>query len=251
MSELYHYGRSKRDGAPVGSGRYPLGSGQGYTTKASKKRTSEDWAIIEQADKENKELVGKISVRNIFTDASIRKAKLSRFFESKDNSGIPLKKKMGSKESDLHKVNPGYNSGWISTSNNCALCSIAYDMRRRGYDVIAKQKSPISILYDIGIEDVSLIYKNAKKHKLSSINDLSTSEQPNGSRGIVFVSWRYGSGGHVANYEIENGKPVIYDAQSGNKYNNPVEIFHDVSSIKYMRTDNLKINKNMLGLAVE
>lgn len=26
MSELYHYGRSKRDGAKVGSGRYPLGS---------------------------------------------------------------------------------------------------------------------------------------------------------------------------------------------------------------------------------
>ena len=28
MSELYHYGRSKKDGAPVGSGRYPLGSGK-------------------------------------------------------------------------------------------------------------------------------------------------------------------------------------------------------------------------------
>lgn len=27
MSELYHYGRSKTDGAPVGSGRFPLGSG--------------------------------------------------------------------------------------------------------------------------------------------------------------------------------------------------------------------------------
>ena len=27
MSELIHSGRSKRDGAPIGSGRYPLGSG--------------------------------------------------------------------------------------------------------------------------------------------------------------------------------------------------------------------------------
>ena len=25
---LMHYGRSKRDGAPIGSGRYPLGSGE-------------------------------------------------------------------------------------------------------------------------------------------------------------------------------------------------------------------------------
>lgn len=30
MSELYHFGRSKRDGAPVGSGRYPLGSGKSF-----------------------------------------------------------------------------------------------------------------------------------------------------------------------------------------------------------------------------
>ena len=30
MSELYHYGRSKKDGAPVGSGRYPLGSGKSF-----------------------------------------------------------------------------------------------------------------------------------------------------------------------------------------------------------------------------
>ena len=28
MSELMHYGRSKKDGAIVGSGRYPLGSGE-------------------------------------------------------------------------------------------------------------------------------------------------------------------------------------------------------------------------------
>ena len=28
MSELYHYGVSKKDGAKVGSGRYPLGSGE-------------------------------------------------------------------------------------------------------------------------------------------------------------------------------------------------------------------------------
>ena len=33
--ELYHFGRSKKDGAKVGSGRYPLGSGEAanYSTK--------------------------------------------------------------------------------------------------------------------------------------------------------------------------------------------------------------------------
>lgn len=41
--ELYHYGRSKKDGAKVGSGRYPLGSGNSrYANKISNKIKS-DW----------------------------------------------------------------------------------------------------------------------------------------------------------------------------------------------------------------
>lgn len=38
---LYHYGRSKRDGAPVGSGRYPLGSGDSATIKQYRKAQKE------------------------------------------------------------------------------------------------------------------------------------------------------------------------------------------------------------------
>lgn len=42
MSELYHYGRSKRDGAKVGSGRYPLGSGKTVFVSGSSKTQNKD-----------------------------------------------------------------------------------------------------------------------------------------------------------------------------------------------------------------
>lgn len=38
--ELMHYGRSKRDGAPVGSGRYPLGSGNNVFQPTALTRTN-------------------------------------------------------------------------------------------------------------------------------------------------------------------------------------------------------------------
>lgn len=31
--ELYHYGRSKKDGAPIGSGCYPFGNGSSISYK--------------------------------------------------------------------------------------------------------------------------------------------------------------------------------------------------------------------------
>lgn len=36
--ELYHFGRSKRDGAKVGSGRYPLGSGEAGLSRHQQKK---------------------------------------------------------------------------------------------------------------------------------------------------------------------------------------------------------------------
>lgn len=61
-------------------------------------------------------------------------------------NGLPLKNSVESIESDLSKINPGRVS--ISSdiknyeiipgsSQNCMLCTTAYDLRRRGYDVSA------------------------------------------------------------------------------------------------------------------
>ena len=41
--ELYHFGRSKKDGAKVGSGRYPLGSGNSRYERKLTNRVEQDW----------------------------------------------------------------------------------------------------------------------------------------------------------------------------------------------------------------
>jgi len=62
--ELYHYGRSKLDGAPVGSGRYPLGSGkEPQINRQNKKEVHPDYARAH----DNKMKVSEMS------DAELRK----------------------------------------------------------------------------------------------------------------------------------------------------------------------------------
>ena len=60
-------------------------------------------------------------------------------------------------DKDLKNVNPGYKNFSDNTKNNCALCTTAVELRRRGYDVIANKA-------DIGYtrEIYSKMFKGAK-----------------------------------------------------------------------------------------
>lgn len=66
--------------------------------------------------------------------------------------------------------------------------------------------------------------KNIKKS--DSDADLADSifktlaKEPNGSRGEVSLFWSFG-GGHSIAYEVVKGKPVIFDCQSGKKFDSP------------------------------
>ena len=59
-----------------------------------------------------------------------------------EKTGLKLKTNPNmSYKDDLEKVNPGYNNFNLNTKNNCVLCSMAYEMRRRGYDAISREAS--------------------------------------------------------------------------------------------------------------
>lgn len=59
-----------------------------------------------------------------------------------EKTGLKLKTNPNmSYKDDLKKVNPGYNNFNLNTKNNCVLCSMAYEMRRRGYDAISREAS--------------------------------------------------------------------------------------------------------------
>lgn len=74
------------------------------------------------------------------------------------------------------------------------------------------------------------------------------STQPDGARGELGVGWDMG-GGHSIAWEIVRGKPVIFDAQSGEKYETFEEFTKTASNIAqagFTRLDNLELNNDFL-----
>lgn len=168
-------------------------------------------------------------------------------------NGLPRIKRIESVDDTLRTVNPSKGSH-LASSNNCCLCTIAYDMRRRGYDVIAKQNAPINLLYDIGPEDVSWMYGFPKETKTKDAKGLENAlkKQPNGSRGAAFCTWAgEGDSGHVVAYEVQNGKPILYDAQTGDKYEKISDLFGDVKATSFIRLDDKEPNYNFVKIAVQ
>lgn len=270
MGYLVHYG------TPRHSGRYPWGSGDrpkqrlekrfGFKkidntdevknrlkTKAVESRSKKDYETIKLAQKWNDDERKKINGQEFLNSMKVMKFKVSRVFDKIDNTQLPLKSKTTSKDDDLKMVNPSKNSKLIGPTNNCCLCTIAYDLRRRGYDVIAKQNAPVDLLYDVGYEDVHNMYKNSKKIECKTAEKLKNEleKQPNGARGAAFCSWSGAGSGHVVAYEVENGKALLYDAQSGTKYSKISDLFYDIKSCSYMRLDNLEPDWRRIKLAIE
>ena len=279
VNELYHHGIKgqrwgvrrfqNKDGTLTEAGKRQRNKKFGYQnisvsksvyanrpkTAAVRSRTNEDNRLINEIqtwdDNERKHILrGKQFVHNL----KIMSFKMSRIFDDVDaKNGLPKIRKEETKEETLQKVNPSKESHLASSGNNCCLCTIAYDMRRRGYDVIANQHAPINLLYDISAEDVSWMYGYPKEIKTGSAKnlELALSKQPNGSRGAAFCSWVNGSGGHVVAYEVENGRPVLYDGQSGTRYNKVTDLFNDVKETSFIRLDDKEPNYNYAKIALQ
>lgn len=202
---------------------------------------------------ENKERKNILKGKQLIHQSEILKYKMSRVYDDVDNkSKLPLLKTKEEPKDAVKNTNISKGTH-LASGNNCCLCAIAYDLRRRGFDVISKQKAPINLLYDVGPEDVSWIYKRAEIVKTGSVNNLKKQlkTQPNGARGACFCTWKEGSGGHVVNYEIENNRPIIYDAQSGKRYDRVEDIFDNVKNTSFIRLDNIEPNYNFAKIAIE
>ena len=199
------------------------------------------------------------------------------FFESRKNdkidpaTGLPLTPKKMTISDDLARVNPSnkqiLNKG---SKNNCGLCSMTYDMRRRGFDVTARMDT-----YGLDNNDIKTYYpgvriktevlkdSNGKDKTFSKSNGMSLREATtlfknlnnsilsaggNGSRGIVGVDWIHG-GGHWVAYEVQNGKVKYIDAQINKIHTNRSfinELSYTDGKIDYGRLDHLRFNKHRI-----
>lgn len=162
-------------------------------------------------------------------------------------------------EEDSKKVNPNLNIWKPGTGNNCANATLAYEMRRRGYDVKAKPlyggRIAADILKSYNFPKTSSMVKNkenrknfTKKAYETMMSDLN--KMPDNARGAIMFS-RDNGAGHIFNWEKTNGRVRLVDNQDyGSK---PDKFFNTekMSSLTYFRTDNATINMNAVGTSVE
>lgn len=175
--------------------------------------------------------------------------------------GFKLKKKKESAEDDAIDVNPenrandGKDRGY---SHNCYSCAIAFDMRRRGYDVqaIYDTNGENSATYEKAYKGVTVkdwstdisVEKGSNGKTVRSAKILEKNmikKYGNNSRGILCVTFKEGWG-HGVSWEITDNKLHIYDAQIGKE----VPASHYIknaanfsSSISTLRTDDKQVTK--------
>lgn len=205
--------------------------------------------------------------------------------ENKYDPGWKLDRSLSDKMSSeeimskvVSKINPNY--GDTGTKVNCRRATLAYEMRRRGYDVKATKTTNGHGQTFLGMRNVldgksedqadgrfrgiPNMLKEAKKQGGSQnvnmwgeeklITDKESifqglSYMPNGARGELGMGWRSG-GGHSMAFEIIRGKPVIFDTQSGRRYTESSSEFQrivdNMAAVSYTRLDNKTLDTNYL-----
>lgn len=170
--------------------------------------------------------------------------------ETDEKTGFKLKPSETSKEDDLKKVNPGFKNFDENTKNNCMLCTVAYDLRRRGYAVTANKASRGFMTGDLTrwypkaeINMVNFANENGKPdRKLASKRFCDeVSKQGVGARGNLMVTWNFSLSGHSMAYEVTDKGVVIFDAQSGKTYK-PEKILSKSWQASYARLDNVEFD---------
>lgn len=194
---------------------------------------------------------------------------------------------------DAKKINPpeSYRESLRETNNtkspnrnfknNCPNTTLAYELRRRGYDVKAKPSprgstmTTIKELYNIKKVDLK-ISDMADPSKIKENNQKMNSyfdSMPDGYRGAIGLSWDGGIGGHIFNVERVNGKTIFIDSQSGKsgeftgaslmtkkaqiaveqasygllRNKNPAHYLSRARDVEIFRTDNATINETKLS----
>ena len=273
--ELYHHGIAgqkwgQRNGPP-----YPLKpSAHSSAEKKAASKTKDGSAAVALALYFAPEILmfsslavsASVSIANDIHDSRAEKARKNAPVDKK--TGYHLKTKEMTEKEDARDTNPGYKSGERGTTQNCVHCSFAYEMRRRGYDVVATKAAQGTDWHG----EIKKQFKNAKikdivdkefdedkySRQMKAYSGKNTanadktfevlSKEPKNSRGLLRVTWN-DYAGHAMNYSVNSeGKVSIIDPQSGDVFSEKKarEILSRTCKVNYCRTDNLAFdNKNI------
>jgi hypothetical protein len=145
-------------------------------------------------------------------------------------------------QQDLVATNPNFVTGKPEYTLNCGDCVVAYEMRRRGFDVEALPRKWMHVnewkeLFDSFTPKALLSVTNTEA--LAEIEQIML-QWGEGARGTVFGEWKNRNDGHFFSAEVSDGKVMFVDSQNGEsdvrRYFNRMK----PTSLIFGRLDNLK-----------
>lgn len=304
----------------------------GYAAEAKKKAEAQNTKLVEtrankRSDSYAKDAAYKEQQRQKALHDQQVKRELAEYDRSKfhrevakthfglDNLDIIDRKNVGTTKEETAKINPDYDPTNPETSMNCGFCSVAWILRKKGYDVEAKhdmvgdwnddeygsrgtntlqlkrmfvdplkstktvtvnsgplglkltkktvpnyadkEEYPFEHMYDKNLNEYigSTAYtsvvakveegygnKNQKTFEKHA-EEIILKESKNNNYGMLTVSWKIG-GGHALNYQVENGKVMVYDGQVNKTY--PLsELLPRVNSLEYLDCTSLVPTDNV------
>ncbi len=172
---------------------------------------------------------------------------------------LPLKKQEMTPKEDAKLVNAAYKVRGRDTVSNCPNCAIAYDLRRRGFNVAAADRAvglttpEIMENYNGGMKNVKTYVrdkslKNNDKWINAVYNQIAKDSGKN-TRGFITVAWK-GGGGHIFNYETSDKGITFIDGQTGKAKSAGstefLDYFRNSHEVEIIRTDNLTPNYNKI-----
>lgn len=176
-----------------------------------------------------------IALHEIRYRRSTPDAKIKDFFDKykditvdkiQNESQIPLIQGEHTADDDMRIINNSGDFYKAGRSQNCALCSVAYDLRRRGYDVVAGNRYEPMTMEEIqsmfkGRLAINYIDRIAKTTKIDAKKVRSTMETYTkvGDRGVFTAATRWITGHCIAFDHTEDGI-VFRDCQSNEVMSN-------------------------------
>lgn len=152
----------------------------------------------------------------------------------------------------------------VQRGTNCACCGLAYEMRRRGYDVQAGLSDAAANIAFGDAKSLGTFFSGAEYNSASGVSDLASklSSMPDGSRGILY-GITTGGAEHVINWEVSGGTVIYVDGQNQRVYTEeelrqiypaayPAEYLEKMEAsgkdaMTYVRTDNLDADVDALN----
>lgn len=236
----------------------PLGT---YDLKSLKKRVNDYYKKLQQnrftyGDEIDVSKLGKLVAearRKI--DSAISDLQSANITAIESRLGTKISKPMTHKKADNKHPNVGYRKKKDEFGVNCQCCVVAYELRRRGFDVTAMPNFRTGFPYDLS-KDTTKIWQNPYKKRVHPTKINYPSNKPRTGADIrqyvetfinedgryhFVVAWN-DKDGHIITIERKKGNIVWYDPQVneilGDEFLTPAYIKR---SMKLYRVDNLLV----------